>query len=585
MKQFLITLGGVFAGLLLFFVGIPIILIASLSGKSDEHEGMPKEIVLSIDLRGNVPDQPPTNPFASMDGAPSVVSIVETLEKAEKDDRVKGLYVRGNDEGVSPAAAQEIRDAFNHFRKAGKFVIAHMQNEMGGGVSSYALLAGADEIWMQSASDFQATGVGTETMFLGGAFEKFSMQPQFEQFYEYKNAANVYTQKTYTAAHRESTTSLLQGLYTDLTADIAAGRKTNPDAIKAIMEAGPYTGAEAQQKKLVDKLGRPADAEKAALDRAGKDSGLVEFADYAASKSDKTSGPAVALVMGEGAIVTGKDEAQPFSSEATFASDTISDALLDAAKDDDVKAIVFRVSSPGGSAVASDQVWDAVEKVKAAGKPVVVSMGAYAASGGYYVSTGADKIVAWPATITGSIGVLGGKVVVGGAIKKYLGANSEAIIVGGPNTGANSASTPFTNYQRAQFHRLMANIYEDFTGKVAVGRKLPIERVKQIAKGRVWTGTQARSIGLVDEFGGLRTALALARSMGKLKDNARVIHYPAAKSPFELIEDFFGVSGEAARAMSTMSLLLGDERIRATARALQDQRAGIRTEMSPVEVR
>jgi protease IV len=223
--------------------------------------------------------------------------------------------------------------------------------------------------------------------------------------------------------------------------------------------------------------------------------------------------------------------------------------------------------------------------VKAAGKPVVVSMGSYAASGGYYVSAGADKIVAWPATITGSIGVLGGKVVIEGAINKYLGANTETIQLGGPNTGALSATQPFTNYQREQFHRLMANIYEDFTGKVATGRKLPIERVKEIAKGRVWTGSQAKSIGLVDQLGGLRASLDLARSMAKLKPDSRVIHYPAQKSPIEFIQEFFGASSEAARAAASLSVLMGDEHIAKAVKAIREERAGIRAEMTPMDVR
>lgn len=585
MKQFLITVAGVFVGLLLFFVGLPIILIASMSGKSEEAGGFGQQIVLDVDLRDQIPDQPAYNPFSTMRESPSVVSIVETLDKAEKDKSVKGIYLRGNDNGVSPAAAEEIRDALQHFRKSGKFVIAHMQSEMDGGVAGYTLLSGADEIWMQGASDFQATGMGSETLFLGGTFEKFSLKPQFDQFYEYKNAANVYTQKTYTAPHREATTALLTSVYTDLTNSAAAGRNMQGDALRKLIEAGPYTGSEAVAKKLVDKLGRPADAEKAALERAGKNAELVKFADYEASKKSQGHGDSVALVMGEGGIITGEGDAQPFSSEAVFASDTISKALLDASKNDSVKAVVFRVSSPGGSAVASDQIWDAVEKVKQAGKPVVISMGAYAASGGYYVSAGGDKIVAWPSTITGSIGVLGGKIAVNEALKKYGGANAESITVGGPFVGALSASEPFTNYQREQFHRLMENVYVDFTGKVATGRKLPIERVREIAKGRVWSGTQAKAIGLVDEYGGLRTSLALARQLGKLKDDAPVIHYPEPKSPFEVLQSFFGVSSEAARAMATLSVLVGDDRIQEMAKAAHDSRAGVRTEMVPMDVR
>jgi protease-4 len=263
-------------------------------------------------------------------------------------------------------------------------------------------------------------------------------------------------------------------------------------------------------------------------------------------------------------------------------SDAISMALLEAADDPDVKAVVFRVNSPGGSVTASDQIWAAVKRVRDAGKPVVVSMGELAASGGYYVSAGADAIVALPSTITGSIGIFSGKVVVNEALNRNLGANAAEITVGGPFANAYSGVTPFSNSQRTTLQAQMDAGYADFTTKVAQGRKLPIERVREIAQGRVWTGAQARQLGLVDEVGGLRTAIAKARTLAKIdpKEKIQLRHFPGEQTPFEAISSLFGASAQAARAAAGLSVLMGDDHVRALVSELRQARepAGMRAE-------
>ncbi|WP_240008245.1 signal peptide peptidase SppA [Pseudaquidulcibacter saccharophilus] len=560
MKQFLFTIAGVFVGLILFFVILPIILLAGAAGSSKPVT--PSNSVLVLDLRKQITDQKPASPFASMDGSIAVVDVVNKLYLAQSDNNVKGLYIRAPEAGIAPAHAEEIRQAIIDFQNSGKFVVAHAQGFEMPTLSNYATVSSAKEIWMQEGSDFTATGLVSETMFYGGLFEKFGIVPQFEQFYEYKNAANVYTQKDYTEAHREATTSLLSSIYNSFLADIAFDRKVEIEKLKTTLDAAPLTPEQALQAKLITHIGMPEEALDFAISQAGGKgkAQALDFADYSPSPK---SGPSIAVINGEGAIITGPDQQSLFSKEQIMNSDAITAAIRDATDDNDIKAIVFRVSSPGGSAIGSEQIWAAVERAKAKKKPVVISMGAYAASGGYYVSAGADKIVAMPTTITGSIGVLGGKMAVNGALNKYTGINVSSIQIGGPYATALSGAEPFTNSQREAFHNAMARIYTQFTGKVAAGRKLPIEKVQEIAKGRVWTGQQAQGIGLVDKVGGLMTAIDEAKTLAGIDKNKTVTlkQYPVPEDPFKALASMFGSNTQAARAAAVYGLFLGDARL------------------------
>ncbi|GIU66890.1 signal peptide peptidase SppA [Candidatus Phycosocius spiralis] len=564
MKQFLITIAGVFMGLVLFFVLIPIILIASVTATNTPTT--PTHTVLSLDLRNTIADVPSTSPFSGFNKSISVVDIVRKLQAAETDKSVKGLFIRASEGGLAPAHAEEIRQALVDFKSTGKFVIVHAQGFEYPTLSNYVAISGGSELWMQGSTDFAATGLVAETIFLGGLMEKFGIIPQFEQFKEYKNAVNIYTEKTYNAPHREATTSLLDSIYSAFLASTAFDRKMPVEAIKAALDQAPLSAEAALKAKLIDKIGQPEEALDAALTRAGgaDKASVVELADYAASAG---TGPVIALIGGEGAIVTGEGNTDPFSQETSIASDDFAGAIRDATDDDDVKAIILRVSSPGGSASASDQIWAAVERAKKAGKPVVVSMGAYAASGGYYVSTGADAILAMPSTITGSIGVFNGKFVINDALNRYTGANIAAIEVGGPFANAYSAATPYTNSQKLAMNGAVTRIYEDFTSKVAAGRRLPIARVLEMAKGRVWSGESAKELGLVDQIGGIRAAILKAKALAKIdaKDSISLRTYPAVEDPITALSKAFGASAHSAktlaRAATVLGALAGDERL------------------------
>jgi protease IV len=560
LKQFLFTIAGVFVGLILFFVILPIILLASAAGSTKPTT--PSNAILVLDLRHDLSDLSPQSPFGALGGKLSVVDVVRKLEAAETDHHIKGVFVRAPEMGLAPAHAEEIRQAIIDFKSTGKFVVAHAQGFEMPSLSNYVAVSAATNIWLQNGSDFAATGLASETMFLGGLFEKFGINAQFEQFYEYKNAANVYTQKDYTEAHREATNSLLTSVYNSFLAEIATDRKIGVEPLKVTLDAAPLAPQIALNAKLVDKLGMPEEALDYAISQAGgKDkANTIEISEYTPSPS---SGPNIAIVGGEGAIVTGPNSTNPFSEEQQMNSDAIANAIRTASDDDSIKAIVLRVSSPGGSAIASEQIWTAVERAKALKKPVVVSMGAYAASGGYYVSAGADKIVAMPSTITGSIGVLGGKMAINGALNKYTGANISNIYVGGEYSTAFSEATPFTNSQREAFHNAMARVYEQFTGKVAQGRKLPIEKVQEIAKGRVWAGNQAQSIGLVDKIGGLRVAIEEAKALAKIdaKKSVNIIMYPEEEDPLKMLSSILGGSAQSARAAAVYGAILGDGKL------------------------
>ncbi len=562
MKQFFITILGVFAGLFLFLIVMPFLLIASVAGSAGAPAPTPSQSVLVVDLRLPVTDQPPASPFGSLSGGIAVTDIVQKLEAAENDRHVRGVFVRAPEMGLAPAHAEEIRQALIDFEASGKFVIAHAQGFFAHTITNYIAVSAATELWLQGSSDFAATGLSAETLFLGGLFERFGVSPQFEQFYEFKNAANVYTQTDYTEAHRTAETSLLTGIYNAALAAAALDRNMPVEALKAALDRAPMSAPDAIAAKLADKTGMPEEALDAALARAGgvDSATALDIADYAPPAG---SGDVIAVVAGEGPILGGPDSTDPFASETEMNGDAIAASIREATDDDSVKAIVLRVSSPGGSPLASEQIWAAVERAQSLDKPVVVSMGAYAASGGYYVAAGADRIIALPSTITGSIGVLGGKLAVDAGLNRYTGANLSTVTVGGPYASAFDAGEAFTNSQREAFRASMQRTYDDFTGKVAEGRKLELARVQEIARGRVWTGAQARPLGLVDGIGGLREAIRVAKELGGIDAEAavQIAWYPAQEDPLQAIAELFGTGTTLARAAAVMGLVAGDDRL------------------------
>ena len=573
MRRFLITVIGTVVGIFAFFICIFLLLmgLGIISGISSSFK--PKdEYVLSMDLRYGVQDH---NSGGNLFGAPplSVVGIVEALNAAKDDDSIKGLLIRANEYGMVPASAEEVRLAIQDFKSSGKFVISHAQGFEGTSFTGYVAVSASDEIWQQDTTGFSVAGIRSEVGFYKGVLDKIDAQPQIEQFHEYKSAANAYMQSGFTEAHRESTTSLLSSLYTTALGNIAEDRQLQPAAIESFFQAAPHSAEEALDAGLTDKLGHYLDAKDYAQSKAGGDN--IKFRSVRNYQpAVNYGGPAIAFVGGQGPVVNGRsaDGSSPFSDSVTMGGDTVSEAIEAAAKDKSVKAIVFRVSTPGGSAIASDQIHDAVRRAKEAGKPVVISMGQYAASGGYYVSANADEIVALPGTITGSIGVLGGKIALRDSFAK-IGFNIEDINVGGEYVGAFSGDEPFTQAQQAAYRGQLEDIYEDFTSRVSEGRDLPMERVLEIAKGRVWTGEQAQDRGLVDRQGGLLVAIEVAKELADIDADEKIYlkKFPRPKSTAEQIEELLGNTVSAQEDLEALREVMEMPEVQAILKA----RAGL----------
>jgi protease IV len=564
MKQFLITAAGVFAGLLIFMIGVPFVLISMVASAAGPAP-LPSKAVLELDLREPLTDQSPQSALASLARrGHSAMSILEGLRRAEKDDRVKAVLVRLPEGGIEPGLADELRLGIKHFRTSGKPVVAHSQGLYPSGVvtATYMLGAAADELWMQPGASFQVTGIANEDLFFKRAFDKYGIKADYEQRYEYKNAVNGYLYDDYTPAHRSAELSWMGSVYGSDIAAAAADRKLDPATLKTALEAGPYLAEDALGLHLIDRVGQVHEAQAALLKRAGDGAQLVDFEDYAHGRTPRESGagPAIAVIEGEGDIVDGKDQGgNPFAGGSSIYADDISDSFYKAIKAKDVKAIVFRLNSPGGSDTASEEILAAIRAAKAAGKPVVVSMGTYGASGGYWVSSEASAILAEPSTLPGSIGVFGGKFAVGPALARF-GVDVRQLGVGAPYAGAFGMGQEFTPDQRAAFSRWMDRIYANFVARVAVGRKLAPDRVREIAKGHVWTGVQAKQLGLVDEIGGFYDAVAKAKALAGISGEARLRRMTPAGSPFEAVQKMLGVSATSARTLAAAAWVFGDPR-------------------------
>ncbi|MDI7774449.1 signal peptide peptidase SppA [Asticcacaulis sp. EMRT-3] len=571
MKQFFITFSAVVLAMLFVLVGVPVAVVSMIAAAS--HPKVSGDVVLSLDLRQKMTDQSTHQPLDFLTGGGlSTMDVVTTLHSAADDPHVKAVFVRLPEGGISPAAAEEIRDAFAYMRKANKPVIAHSQGLYPDTmvVASYMLGASASELWMQPRASFQVTGISTSTMFLKRAFDKYGVKAEYEQRYEFKNAVNPYLYDNYTPAHREATLGWMNGIYNDMLGDIAHDRRMDPVKLRATLEAGPYGAEQAMQLKLVDHLGQVQDAENAAL-KHGDNAKLMDIDDYEKTLKP-ASGQTIALINGEGAIMTGKG-GSGLGGNPQMLSDNVSDAFFAAAKDKNVKAIIFRLSSPGGSDTASEQIASAMKAAKLAGKPVVVSMGDYAASGGYWISAGASAIVANPSTLTGSIGVFGGKFAYGDALSRF-GVDLRDISVGSPYSQAYSPAQGFTPAQRAALSGWIDQIYNGFVTHVAEGRNLPEATVRDIARGRVWTGAQAAGLHLVDKVGGFYDAVDTAKSLAHIDAGAAVklVDYDTQTSLFGKGRQGIQMSLSGFKALSFLGWAMTDPKAEAMMNQMADER-------------
>lgn len=444
---------------------------------------------------------------------------VDALHRAGRDPKVRALVAKvGGNTSMGLARAQELREAVLAFRAGGKpaFAWAEAFNEFGPGNGGYLLATGFDEIWLQPSGTVGLTGVAAVQLFLRGALDRADVKPQFGQRHEYKNAVNLLTESEFTGPHRESIEAVVASGTDQLVTKIAEGRDLPAGEVRGLVDRGPLLASEAKDARLVDRLGYRDEVYDEVRQRAGSDADLLFLSRYGRSGLDRltrriggNTHDIVGIVHVTGGIHLGRSGGvRPFSSQ-TAGSDTVTAALRAAARTPEVRAIVLRVDSPGGSYAASDAIWRAVARARAAGKTIVASMGEIAASGGYFVSMGTHAIVAEPTTLTGSIGVLGGKLVLDDLVGRF-GVSRDGI-ASGEHALLQSSLYEYSDADRERLETWLDHVYDDFTGKVAEGRRLSRDRVHELARGRVWSGADARERGLVDEFGGLAHAIEVAK--------------------------------------------------------------------------
>jgi protease-4 len=503
---------------------------------------VPDEAVLSLDLSAGIIEARPEHPFARLSLGSVLVmrDAVEALEAGGRDPKVKGLIARLGIGPLGIAQAQELRAAIADFRAQGKFAVAFAESfgEGGDGTLHYYLASAFEEVWVQPSGNLDITGILIEAPFLREVLDDWGILPRVAQREEYKGAASFVTDRSLPEPQRENLQRLVDSWSEQIAGDVAQGRGMEAADVLELIDRAPHAAADALDKRLVDRLGYWDEMTDAVYERAGDDAEFFDLMDYAARGQPlPATGPKVALIYGLGQVMLAGSEYDPAFGRMTLGSDTIGEAIATAVDDPEIAAIVLRIDSPGGSYVASDAIWREAQLAREAGKPLIVSMSNVAASGGYFIAAPAHKIVALPGTITGSIGVVAGKLVLT-EFWKDLGIAWDGVRTGDA-AGFWSMNEDFSAAEWLRLQDSLDRIYADFTTKVAAGRELTPEAVAAAAKGQIWTGADAKEHGLVDELGGLGRAFALAaEAAGRPGERLRVKVLPEPRDPLEvLLED------------------------------------------------
>lgn len=492
-------------------------------------------LILDLDLTDGIAEAPPAHPVSAVLSArrSRLADLLDALHRASRDRRVKVLVAKVGGQRIGLATVQEIRRAVEEFRDAGKRAIAWAESfgEFSAGNVPYYLATAFDTIYLQPSGDLGLTGIALEQFFLRGTLDQLGVSFQVARRHEYKSAAEQFTERGFTGPAREATQQLAESVTRQLSEAIAERRGLDPAGVRALIDRGPFLAGQAREAGLVDELGYRDEVYSRARRIAGAEALTVSTGRYQRARAlterarslSSPRQPHVALIYASGPIRRGRSGRGAVSGNG-IGSDTISAALRAAAADDTARAIVLRVNSPGGSYVASDTIWREVVRARNAGKPVVVSMGDVAASGGYYIAMAADAIIAQPGTVTGSIGVLSGKPVLATLLGR-AGVTTDSVAEGA-HAEMFRPTRPFTDEEWTLVNDWLDHIYADFTGKVAAGRRMPAARVHELARGRVWTGADAVANGLADEIGGLDRAAAIARRRCGLPAAAPLRVYP-----------------------------------------------------------
>ena len=494
---------------------------------------VPAHATLVLRPGGDLPEVLPEVVFG--DAELTVRGYVELIRKARVDPRINGILLRpGSLSSPFWARIQEVRDALKDFRASGKYVHAWLEYA---GDREYYLASVADRVYLLPSSTLDLTGIASYELFLRGTFDWIGTYPDFMHVGDYKSAVNTYLEKSYTPAHREMADSLNRSQYEQLVRGIADGRKKSEDEVRGLIDQGPFLPVDALRLGLIDEVAYEDELDDVNNDLRGVE--FVEGDDYALvawSSLGVTPRSKVAVINAVGVINSGTSGFDPVNG-AVVGSDSLVEYIRKARADKSIRAIVLRVDSPGGSSTASDVIWRELSISREDGRPLIVSMSDLAASGGYYIALAGDVIVAQPGTLTGSIGVYTGKFVTSGSFEK-LGANIESVSRG-KQAEMYSSDRRFTPDERKKVTASMQSVYDQFVERTAAARRMPPEKVDEIAQGRVWTGEQARQLGLVDELGGLSTAINLAKQRAHIPadEEVELVVFPPRRSVYEVLAD------------------------------------------------
>lgn len=524
---------------------------------------VPDHATLFLRVRGDLAEAEPSSvlgPFLPT-AQPTVRSLVDVLSKAKADQRIATLLVVPTGTPALWAKTQEVRDAILDFRASGKRAVAWLEY---GGDQEYYLATACDRIYLLPSSPLDLTGLAAYDIFLRGTLDLVGVTPNLFRVGDYKTAVSLWTEKGYTPAHREMADSLNRDTFEQLVRGIATGRGRTLDEVRALVDQGPFLPEEALRAGLVDDLlyeDQLDDRGELGVDAEHSvEADVYRGVRLGSLRLDRR--PKIAVVYAVGTISSGRSGES--AEGPVVGSETLVEAIRTVRADEDVKAIVLRIDSPGGSGVASDVIWRELMLTRAR-KPLVVSMSDLAASGGYYIALPGHTIVAQPGTLTGSIGVYGGKFVVAGTFGK-VGARIEGVEAG-RHAGMHSAARPYREEERRKVEEQLAAFYDQFVEKVAQSRHATPEKIDAIAQGRVWTGAQARTLGLVDELGGLARALEIARERARIGPgvDVEIVTYPAKR---RLVEFVPGPWWEAAApGAPALAMLLAPAERQAMARA------------------
>ncbi len=550
---------GTFAAFFLVIV-LFIIMIAVAASGGEEKVSVKNNSVLHLKLNQAIVDRASENSFNfngsgfSSESSLGLNHLYEALEAAKSDDKIKGLFLEVELFSAAPSTMLDVRNALLDFKNSGKWIVAYGENYMQGG---YYIASAANEVYMFPTGTFDWRGLSSELMFFKKMFDKLEIEAQVIRGpnNKFKSAVEPFMYEQMTPENRQQISTYVGDIWKTMLEGISKERNVSIDFLNqaadsislmdndVLKKSGLVNGLVYRDEimnNMKEKLGIAADSK--------DDIEFISVAEYRKSSvKEDSKDTQIAVVYAEGAIESGEGDDQ------TIGSDRIANALKEARENEKVKAIVFRVNSPGGSALASDVIWRETELIKKSGKPLIVSMGDYAASGGYYIACSADRIFANPNTITGSIGVFG----VIPNMQKFLN-NKIGLTFDTYETNAHSdaltVTKPLDEYEMKVMQNMVAQIYDDFTSKVAAGRKKTQAEVDSIGQGRVWSGEDALGLGLVDELGDMRAAIKYAAEKAGISEYS-TIDYPKMKDPFEeLVADLTG-----QKQASIMKEVLGDE--------------------------